>query len=221
MLHALANVGVDQDRRAQDLTEAVEPERGQSGQPDQHAHGARDHYQACREAVALTSRQGEHAGGERCDDQSEAEAANRQRDVGLPDRSEVERELVGAPPRHLHERERRKHEARRGGDAVSRTRGQKSTSDRSDGDAKKELSQEQSGVQRVETEDEAAKDRYVDEGHHERGSDQDVRSRYAAEAPAAQEIAWDQWLKPPNLPPPVCSEKKHGREACWNDQRVE
>src|SRR2546430_4051979 len=132
----------------------------------------------------------------------------------------MNRELVGAPPRHLHERERRKHEARRGGDAVSRARGQKSTSDCSDGHAKKELGQEQSRVQRVETEDEAAKDRYVDEGHHERCSEQNVRRRRAAEAPAAQEIARDQRLKLPNLPPSVRSEKKHGGEARGNDQRV-
>src|SRR5438093_664651 len=78
VLHPVTQVGVGHDRRAEDLMKAVQAERGQRGQPDQHAHGAGEDDEAGREPVAFAASEREHAGGQRRDDQAETEPAERE-----------------------------------------------------------------------------------------------------------------------------------------------
>jgi len=97
VLDSRAKIWVGQHRRAEDLMEPVQPERGQHGQSDQHAHRSREDDQAGGEAVDLTARQPEDGGCERRDDQAKAQSANGQRDVGLALWPGVKRELIGGP----------------------------------------------------------------------------------------------------------------------------
>ena len=93
--------------------------------------------------MALTAGEGEHGRGQRRDHEAEAESADRERDVGLPQRPDMEAELVGAPARHLEKRRRGQRDAKHRRHAAADATSEQAARHRADRHPDEELSEKQ------------------------------------------------------------------------------